>query len=188
MLSKQSGITMIEVMVTLAITTTGLLGISALQLQSNRAVQDSGNRSQAVWMLEDMASRINANSAALANYSTNGVYACGNVPTRCADYDEKGSKKDAAICTTTQVAAFDLWDIACTKGNSFNGNTVRQSYADFISNPRLSITVNAANKQATLSLTWDVRTSGKDAGGNTLYFANESTTDRTATITRQVQL
>lgn len=190
---KNQGITLIEVMVTLAITTTGLLGISALQLQSNRANQDSGNRSQAVWMLEDLANRINANSTSWQNYDTSGIYSCpSSPPPRCADHYSAGSKTIATACTSTQVAAFDLWDVACPHNEtiSVNGKTVkiRQSYADFISNPKLSVTTSAINNQATISLTWDARTSGTDGNGNTQFIIDESSSNRSVTLTRQVQL
>src|SRR5690554_1070475 len=70
MLSRHKGFSMIEVLVTIFITVIGLLGISSLQLQSNRAVQDSGNKSQAIWILKDLSNRINANSSALSDYAT----------------------------------------------------------------------------------------------------------------------
>lgn len=188
MLKLNTGITMIEVMVTLAITTIGLLGISALQLQSNRATLDSGNRSQAVWMLEDLANRINANSSAIDDYATGGEYSCPNNPPKvCSDSLIGGAVVNAQVCTAEEVAAFDLWDISCSKGSTLNGVTVRQSFNDFISNPRLSVTVNNAERSANLSITWDVRTSG-NSNGNTNYFNSDNIQNRTSTITRQVQL
>ena len=186
---KQHGFNMVEVMVTIAITTVGLLGISSLQLQSNRASQDSGNRSQATWILEDLADRMNINASALAAYDTNGNYACpAAAPALCADYHDGSSRNAVANCTTQQVAAFDLWDLVCRKNYTVNGTSMRSSTADFISNPVINIQVNQAQRSATLSLTWDTKTSGTDENGNALYIIDEDNERRTATLVREVQL
>src|SRR5690606_31548768 len=106
---KQRGCNMVEVLVTISITTVGLLGISSLQLQSNRAAQDSGNRSQAVWILEDLADRMNINRTAFADYNTNGNYACPTAePTICADYHDGFSRTAAANCSAQQIATSNL--------------------------------------------------------------------------------
>ena len=180
---------MVEVLVTLGITTVGLLGISSLQLQSNRAAQDSGNRSQAVWVLEDLADRMNINAAGLADYDTGGNYSCpASAPTICADYHDGSSRTAVAACSAQEIAAFDLWDLVCRKEYTTNGTAIRASSADFISNPVLNIQVDAAERSANLRLTWDTRTSGTDDNGNTLYIIDESSERRTATIIREVQL
>lgn len=186
---KQRGFNMVEVLVTISITTVGLLGISSLQLQSNRATQDSGNRSQAVWMLEDLADRMNINASGLNYYATNGNYACpAAAPTICADYHDGNSRTEAANCSAQQIATFDLWDLVCQKNYVTNGTDVRSSSADFISNPVLNIQVNAEQRSAALRLTWDTRTSGTDANGNTVYIIDENNERRTATLVREVQL
>jgi len=182
MLSRHKGFSMIEVLVTIFITVIGLLGISSLQLQSNRAVQDSGNKSQAIWILKDLSNRINANSSALSDYATNS-YSCGSTPKMCEDYNNGSSKVAAASCSASEVAAFDLWDTVCTRGYTNQGNKIRSSHGDFISNPVLKITVDNTNSSAVLSLTWDVRTSSSDS-----YLFGSSNTNRTETLVREIQL
>jgi len=184
MLSKHSGFSMIEVLVTIFITVIGLLGISSLQLQlqSSRAVQDSGNKSQAVWILKDLSNRMNANSAALSDYATS-KYSCGTAPKMCEDYNNGSNKVDAANCSAKEVAEFDLWDTVCPRGFRNQGNKIRTSHADFISNPVLSVTVDNANSAATLTLTWDVRTSSSDS-----YLIDISNTKRTDSLVREIQL
>jgi len=54
----QAGINLVEVMVALIITTTGLLGLSTLQLKSMRAAEDAGQRSHAIWMTNDLVNRM----------------------------------------------------------------------------------------------------------------------------------
>lgn len=188
-ITYQRGVNLIEILVTIAITTVGLLGISSLQMQSNRATQDSGNKSQAIWIIEDLANRMGANSKALTSYATNGNYVCPTVaPTRCADYHDGASKKTIAACSSDNVAKFDLWDAVCTQNHTINGIAIRKSAANFISNPVLNISVNNSEMSAVISLTWDVRTSGTDQSGNTVYLNTDSITAQTATLKREVRL
>ncbi|WP_430461670.1 type IV pilus modification PilV family protein [Thalassolituus sp. LLYu03] len=186
-----SGFTMIEVLVTIAITVVGLLGISTLQLQSNRAMLDSGNRSQAIWMLEDLAYRMNANSKAIANYDTGGTLTlddCQKPDKMCADY-YNGGKISADICTGDEVAAFDVWDLLCKKNFAIDAIEIRESYADFIANPRLTIVTDEPNKRAQITVQWDVRTTSSDESGNKLYFLEDNDkTQRTDSVSREVQL
>lgn len=184
------GFSLIEVMVTLAITVVGLVGISSLQLQSNRAIVDSGSRSQAIWMLEELSSRINANSAALISYDTGGDYNSGNcatIPTICAAYFNSGQQK-SAICTPQEVALFDIWDLTCPKTYTHNNNQIRESAADFISTPTLNIAVDAANNRATLTVTWRVRTTATNDSGEKIYIAVNNENNLTDSISRQINL
>lgn len=68
-LSRQSGVGMIEVLVTLIILLIGLLGLAGLMLQSQRAEMESYQRIQALVLLEDMVGRINTNRAVASCYA-----------------------------------------------------------------------------------------------------------------------
>jgi type IV pilus assembly protein PilV len=60
-LKTQSGMGMIEVLVTLVILLVGLLGLAGLMTQAQRSEMESYQRAQALVLLHDMAGRINAN-------------------------------------------------------------------------------------------------------------------------------
>ena len=158
-----------------------------MQLKANQASQDSGNRTQAVWILKDLADRMNANSLGLQFYNTGGNYACAVPAKMCAAYFD-GDNQDAENCSAQEMAQFDLWELVCPRNFTLDGINVREKSADFISNPVLSIRTDIVNNRATLSLTWDVRTSGSDENGNRLYIIGDDNENRTETLTRQVQL
>lgn len=61
--ATQTGMTLIEVLVTLVITSVGLLGVAALQLTSLRNNQESYVRSQAAMLAADMLDRMRSNQA-----------------------------------------------------------------------------------------------------------------------------
>lgn len=69
----QDGVAMIEVLVSLLILMVGILGLMGLMVQSQRAQVESYGRVQALLLVQDMASRINANKAAASCYVTSGL-------------------------------------------------------------------------------------------------------------------
>ena len=71
------GSSLIEVLITLLIFAVGLLGFAGLQLNALQSTADSSQRSQAVWISQELAERIRANPEA-----SNAVYAA--VATNCA--------------------------------------------------------------------------------------------------------
>ncbi|OGS93105.1 MAG: type IV pilus modification protein PilV [Gallionellales bacterium GWE2_58_10] len=69
-LCRQSGTSMIEVLVTLIILLIGLLGLAGLQLHAQRSEMESYQRVQALVLLQDMVGRINVNRGVPACYDT----------------------------------------------------------------------------------------------------------------------
>ena len=80
---QQSGFTMIEVLVTIAILVVGLLGLAAMQTLATLAELESYQRSQAIVLVRDMADRMSANKNALNDYV--GVD-MGVTPMDCSSY------------------------------------------------------------------------------------------------------
>lgn len=69
-LARQGGATIIEVLVAIIIVVVGLLGLAGLHSRVTLAEVEAFQRSQAVVLLQDMVSRINANRRAAENYAT----------------------------------------------------------------------------------------------------------------------
>jgi type IV pilus assembly protein PilV len=68
--SRQRGITMLEVLVTILILAFGMLGLAGLMSKMHLAEMESYQRAQAVLLLSDMAERISANRSVAASYVT----------------------------------------------------------------------------------------------------------------------
>lgn len=120
MRSLQSGTSLIEALITLLVFTVGLLGFAALQLSALQSSSDSGFRTQATWVVQELAERMRANpDAAMTAYTT--AVNCGDLPAqRCSDYFDpiSGAKVNATNCTAPQMAAFDRWEAQCSYGAS----------------------------------------------------------------------
>lgn len=179
---KQSGISMIDVLVTIVITLVGLLGLSSLQFKASRATLDSGNRSQAVWVLEDLTNRMRSNLVAIESYATNGELRadpwCGEQAQTikiCSAHHNGSARVSAQACSATEQAQSDLYEVLCGYGvNAANNEIIFSSAADFIANPGISISLDSATGVADINLAWDVRTSGVDASGKTIYALTDS--------------
>jgi len=172
-ITKQAGLGLMEVLVTILITTVGLVGLTAMQMQSIRTVSDSGNRTQAVWVVNDLINRMRANETAAASYVTANEMRCDQIPggiKMCAGYSQNGtSMAPANDCSNDDLAVFDLWDALCGTGALVNDNESMSSSASFINSPRMEIT-DQGNGDYEITISWNTRTSGQNAGGDSIYF------------------
>ena len=101
------GFTLIEVLVTLLILAIGLLGVMGLQARLQQSEVESYQRSQALILLDDMASRLAANRTNAAGYVTGANSPLGygmNCPTATASQLDRDRK---AWCEALQGAAED---------------------------------------------------------------------------------
>lgn len=96
MRTRQSGFSMIEVLVTIAILMLGLLGLAGLQTQISVAEFEAYQRSQALVIVQDMADRMSVNKMLIK--ATPNLYVIDDVGAAGADQD----------CTGLTGAALDL--------------------------------------------------------------------------------
>jgi type IV pilus assembly protein PilV len=96
---RQSGFSMLEVLVTITITAIALLGAAGLQLRALQTGQSSQSRSQAVMLAADLAERMEGNKSAAknGNYVFNSSSSLGTV-TDCA----------TVACSDVQMATYDV--------------------------------------------------------------------------------
>lgn len=136
-LPQQRGSSLIEILVTVLIFAIGMLGMAALQLSALRSTSDSSQRSQAIWLVQDLAERMRANpSGSAAEYAA--APDCTALPAnQCASrYNPTTSSVVAAsTCTSSQMAAFDRWEAQCSYAAlaAYANNNGRATSRDFVS-------------------------------------------------------
>jgi type IV pilus assembly protein PilV len=91
-LRRQCGTSLIEVLVTVVILATGMLGVAGLQSRLQISEMEAYQRSQAMILLEDMSHRLSANRNNAASYKTTsgpvgGSTACPSANTTLRDKD-----------------------------------------------------------------------------------------------------
>jgi len=145
-LTSQLGMAMIEVLITVFISTIGLLGIASLQTISLKGSIDSSQRTAAALLVNDVVDRMRANPTgrnaddyvdAFDEYSAcvSGEDPPANI---CSDYYDQaaGAVVNSGICTGTQLAVFDAWELACGYENSSNNLS---SAVNFLASPVISV-------------------------------------------------
>ncbi|MFT5571901.1 MAG: type IV pilus assembly protein PilV [Cryomorphaceae bacterium] len=133
---RQSGVTLIEAMISILVFSVGALGLAAMQLTAITVSGDSQQRSLAIWKAQELADRIKSNPALVADYvtkisnstlSTLGSDTAGGrvicevttgfvePETRCADYvDGSGNVQAGAACNNTDDrVSYDVWEVFC---------------------------------------------------------------------------
>ncbi len=102
---SQRGFSLIEVMVSVLITSVSVLGMAGMQVTSKRAGYEAIQRTTATAMAMDVLERIRSNPAALANYTATGLGG-GTIATEPVPMCTNDTTD---VCTSTQLAAHDLW-------------------------------------------------------------------------------
>lgn len=104
----QFGMSMIEVLISMVITSVGILGLAKLEISSKQNNFQSVERITAAYLAKDMISRMRANPTGLIYYVTNtgtNTLGRGSISTEptptCAD--------SANPCTQAQLGNRDLW-------------------------------------------------------------------------------
>lgn len=166
---------MIEVLVTLLVFTVGLLGFAGLQLNALQSTGDGAQRSQAVWITQELAERMRANPEATDTDYTTAVINCAALPPqRCGDYFDPitGAKVNSAICTAVQMAAYDRWEAQCSYSatNNYRADATaangRYSSRDFLSQPPAGtapLTMNLNGTRVQVTANWFSRGNDRKA-------------------------
>lgn len=98
---RQTGFTLVEVLITIFVVAIGLLGAAALQVAAKKAAFEAVQRGQASVIAQDLLERMRANSTALDTYvSTGALVDSAHIPAAQAC--------DTTACTSIQQAAHDL--------------------------------------------------------------------------------
>lgn len=98
---RQSGVTLIEVLIALLIFAVGLLGMTAMQLGAKRSSYEATQQSIATSLSRDIFARMRSNPRALTAYV---VAELGNAAVAA------GTNCNTATCTPAQLAARDLYE------------------------------------------------------------------------------
>ena len=121
------GFTLLEVLVAFLIIGIGFMGMAGLQLNAMKQSLDSSQRTQALWIAQEMIERMRANSGRnsdginATNYtvvSTNDNL-CSAIPApQCATHSTTTSTiAGSNSCTALQQATYDLWELRCQRNS-----------------------------------------------------------------------
>lgn len=122
---RQTGITLVEVMITLLVVSVGLLAVASLQLLSKRSNYDAAQRTTAAQLADDLMERMRANPGALITYTAVGSIGGGTLS------QPDPLCTNGVVCTPEELATYDLWQweqqldgISVTSGGEATGGLV----------------------------------------------------------------
>ncbi|WP_422132955.1 type IV pilus modification protein PilV [Endozoicomonas sp. ALD040] len=159
--SKEKGFGLIEVLISVVIFMVGILGMAGMQAQATRATQDSLQRSQALWLANEMSERmkVNVQGVQSGRYQSRAQTASSNLSSYCAGPAPRQCL--ANTCTADEMADFDVHDLMCRNAR--------------LSDQQMTVSCSASpcNSGATVSITleWEAR-----GGIGSLFLAQKSLT------------
>jgi type IV pilus assembly protein PilV len=99
---QQRGVTLIEVLIAIFVTSIGLLGIAGLEVYSKQSGFEALQRTTASMLLNDIAEKMRANPGALAIYQ-GATVGGGSLSTPSTDCT-------TTACNASDMATYDLWE------------------------------------------------------------------------------
>ncbi len=177
------GVTLIEVLVAIVITSIGILGFASLQFLGLNSNQSAYYRSQASFIASDLSERMRANidgmnANSYAPFDSSAIIACNAVPANFCDERNDGTAIVVAeACDATQRASHDLFVATC--GYSSNEYSNPAEKTSFINDllPNGSITVACIDSVTTdvdpctdfsdhtITVSWFESNEGADGNG-----------------------
>jgi len=108
---RQSGFSMIELLITIAVLSIGLLGLAGTHTRGLVSQQSAYHRSQATILAYDIADRMRANTASIDNYLTSFMTLA-----QAKTAGETVACRNTDGCSAAQMAQSDLfdWSVALT--------------------------------------------------------------------------
>ena len=103
-LSRQAGVTLVEVLLASALAGFALLALAMLHSHSLRGMEQAQRQVEATFLLQDFASRMQANPAGRASYA--GFLAGTPTSQGCSSTNDSDA---ASVCNATDLAEHDAW-------------------------------------------------------------------------------
>lgn len=95
---RMAGATLLEVLLSIMITSFGLLALAGLQTKMNAAVYEGFQRSQALALLQDMTQRMQANRSQHAGYTVGVASPAGTGDSQPADCSSLATRAQIDLC------------------------------------------------------------------------------------------
>ena len=154
-MNKQTGFTLLEVLISVLIFSMGLLGLASLQVTGQRSNQSAYFRSQAMLQAYDMSDRMRANPDGISSNAYN------SIPSSTPPTQEPSCISSSGGCTPAQLATYDEW-----QWNSMNSNLLPSGTGTITLNDSDSDGNYDEGETFTISVIWDDNRDGSVSTAN----------------------
>lgn len=179
--SRIKGVTLIEVLVAIVITSVGILGFASLQFLGLNSNASAYARSQATFVATNMSERMRANIQGLNDNQYTGLDSsalpCTSVTGNfCDERNNGGTAIAAQPCTTNQLATHDFFTVTCGYSSNDYANATEKTtlLGDLLANGKMTIICNDSDttdvdpctdySDHTITVTWDEQDEGTSNG------------------------
>lgn len=107
---RQTGFSMLEVMISVFVVAIGLLGIAALQFMSKRSNFEAVQRTTATLLATDIIERLRANPTKLLDYAGDASTPIAPLGGPTATRTQPATLCHASACTPFALSQYDLWE------------------------------------------------------------------------------
>lgn len=167
--SKQSGFSLIEVMIAALILSIGILGVAGLQIIGMKGTQHSYMKQQAASIIYTLTERMRANRQGVIDGS---YLVDGDNPVNCGSA-APGCNGSTANCSAANIAAFDLHNVVCgyqaTGATHKTGGIIASNANDIVvlSEGGLDVTYpnGSASGDVRIEVQWSERRFGQEQDG-----------------------
>lgn len=162
-ITKQAGVSLLEILISVLILSIGVLGLGGLQLFSLQGSNDAHYRTTASFVAEDLGDRIRINRegtdlSAYAITADESKNLCHSLPKMCLE---------TSSCTPEQLAKFDLYQVFCGIDNGTNKS--KSGAIHLLPSATIEISCPETCSEDTLhniTVGWLAQTSKDEAGKN----------------------
>ena len=165
---RERGLGLLEVLVALVVVSFGVLGMAGLQLTGMKHSSGGFNRTRALLLAENMATRLRINTPDEALAEVHAVYdgfdsgedagAFCAVPPR--PYCQASAAGPASRCAPAELAAFDLWSVACgDRGDDAAGSRIDEAL------PSGRLAVSCDTSPCRVDSTWTIAVEWREGSG-----------------------
>ena len=183
-MKRQRGVGLVEVLVTFLVLSIGLLGLASMQRATVKENFDTAQRSQSMWLVQELIERMRANPDGLASGYTvaagvvNGD--CSAPAKFCSNHHYDGASKVAAAtdCSADEMAASDVWEVYCGYQNAdVTSNSVDSLQLTGVAISCLPVTAGVCDDDAnfTVAMSWTARSVESQVGAGQTTEASEKT-------------
>lgn len=167
---RSAGVGILEVLVALVVVSIGVLGVAGLQLTGMKHSSGGYNRFRAILYAENMAARMRSNQDGIDSlaYNTFDSDTDANCTAKPVPYCQANRTTASGSCNAAEMAAFDLFSIAC--GSWTGAGEAKNGVSDELASGRIQVNCDVpctAASNYTVLITWE-ENSGLDGNEGTL--------------------
>jgi len=147
---RMTGVSLIEVAVSVLILSIGALGLAGVQISAKRAGHEALQRTVAASLATELIERMRANPSVLDDYDTSATEGVGLAMRKLPAKPGNECSTKVSACTSTGLAVWDLWEWE----RALNGGTAIRAgvAAGGLINPVGCVTV--VGRQVTVVIAW----------------------------------